>query len=214
MGQRAETSRIRGNSASPAALRDDLAVFRTRLGWFALAGRNGAASRLWIGHASEVEVRRRIEAEGQRDLADRDWNPELRHRLVAYAAGDAVDFDDVVVEPGNWTPFQRRVYEALRQVAYGTTLSYADLAGCAGAPGAARAVGQAMARNRLPIIFPCHRVLASGGNLGGFSAPQGLALKQRLLALEGVAVPAQRPERRTVRVRSDCAVLPRIARRV
>lgn len=184
MGQRAETSRIHRNSASPAALRADLAVFRTRLGWFALAGRNGAASRLWIGHATEVEVRRRLDAEDERELCDRDWNPDLRRRLVAYAAGEEVDFCDVAVEPAEWTLFQRRVYEELRRVAYGTTISYAELAHRAGAPGAARAVGQAMARNRLPIIFPCHRVLASGGGLGGFSAPQGLDLKRRLLVLE------------------------------
>jgi methylated-DNA-[protein]-cysteine S-methyltransferase len=194
MGQRAETSRIHGKSASPAALRADLAVFRTSLGWFALAGQAGAASRLWIGHASEVEVRRRLDAEGLRDLRDRDWNPDLRRQLVAYAAGQNVDFRNVAVEPEDWTPFQRRVYEALRRVAYGTTLSYAELAQLAGSPGAARAVGQAMARNRLPIIFPCHRVLASGGGLGGFSAPQGLDLKQRLLALEQQAAghPPQR----------------------
>lgn len=207
MGQRAETSRIRGNSASPAALRDDLAVFCTRLGWFALAGRNGAASRLWIGHASEVEVRRRIEAEGGRDLRDRDWDPELRRRLAAYAAGEETDFRDVPVQPVDWTPFQRRVYEALRRVAWGATLSYAELAQRAGSPGAARAVGQAMARNRLPIIFPCHRVLASGGGLGGFSAPQGLDLKQRMLHLERGAV------RRHPALQDDVRRLPAPRRR-
>jgi methylated-DNA-[protein]-cysteine S-methyltransferase len=183
MGQRADAPRICGNSAICEPDRTDISVFRTPLGWFGLAGCGGITSRVWFGHATEAEVRRRAFRE-TRDPDEQDWHPELRNRLTAYADGEVVDFRDIAVNLEGWTAFQRRVLAALRCVGYGTTLSYADLASRAGSPGAARAVGQVMARNRLPIIIPCHRVLASGGAIGGFSAPQGIALKERLLELE------------------------------
>jgi len=85
-------------------------------------------------------------------------------------------------------PFHRRVYEALRGVPAGATVTYGELAALAGAPGASRAVGQAMAKNPVPILVPCHRVLAAGGAAGGFSAAGGLELKARLLELEGVTM--------------------------
>lgn len=84
------------------------------------------------------------------------------------------------------TPFMRRVRCALRKVKRGRTCSYAGLAAAAGSPAAARAAGQACASNPLPLFIPCHRVLAAGGKLGGFSG--GLAWKQELLRREGVVL--------------------------
>ena len=83
------------------------------------------------------------------------------------------------------TPFTRRVYEALREVPRGETVSYGTLAALAGSPGAARAVGTAMARNPFPLLVPCHRVLAGGKRLGGFGGPVGLGQKEQLLRMEG-----------------------------
>lgn len=82
-------------------------------------------------------------------------------------------------------PFHRRVYEAARQIEPGTVTTYGALAALAGAPGAARAVGQALARNPFAFIVPCHRVVAANGKMGGFSANGGTATKRRLLAIEG-----------------------------
>jgi methylated-DNA-[protein]-cysteine S-methyltransferase len=79
--------------------------------------------------------------------------------------------------------FTRQVLEACATVPFGQTVSYGDLARAVGSPRAARAVGQALGRNRMPLIVPCHRVLAAGGGLGGFGG--GLEMKQRLLKLEG-----------------------------
>ena len=81
--------------------------------------------------------------------------------------------------------FHRRVYEVARTIKPGTTLSYGEVASRVGEPDAARAVGQALGRNPIPIIVPCHRVLAAHGGTGGFSAPGGTATKLRLLAIEG-----------------------------
>jgi methylated-DNA-[protein]-cysteine S-methyltransferase len=86
------------------------------------------------------------------------------------------------------TDFQRRVSLACRQIAWGNTCTYGELATRIGSPRAARAVGSVMARNRLPIVIPCHRVLGTAGRLGGYSAPGGLDTKRRLLQLEGIRV--------------------------
>lgn len=94
------------------------------------------------------------------------------------------------IPPLDWvrsTEFQRRVWKALQGIPLGETRQYADLARDLGCPGAARAVGQACGANPIPVLVPCHRVLAAGGTLGGFSA--GLEWKRRLLALEGCHPP-------------------------
>ena len=82
------------------------------------------------------------------------------------------------------TPFRDKVLAATRQLGYGATTTYGELARRVGHPGAARAVGTVMSTNRFPILIPCHRVLAAGGQLGGYTAPAGPDLKQRLLEME------------------------------
>lgn len=106
-------------------------------------------------------------------------------QLTAYFAGSHDAFQNIPVDPANWPPFFARVYHRCRQIGPGETLSYGEIARELGSPGAARAVGQAMARNRVPLVIPCHRVLASGGRLGGYSGPGGLDTKRWLLTLEG-----------------------------
>lgn len=89
------------------------------------------------------------------------------------------------------TPFQLRVWRALQDIPYGRTCSYAELAAAVGSPRACRAVGQANGRNPLMIVIPCHRVIAAGGGLGGYSG--GLDIKRFLLRLEaGLPLPADR----------------------
>lgn len=112
--------------------------------------------------------------------------------LVRYAENGKPDPARSVVPllRGRLTDFQWRVLRALQRVPLGKTCSYAALARAAGSPLAARAVGQVMRRNPWPILVPCHRVLAAAG-VGGFSASGGVALKRKLLALEGVVVPQE-----------------------
>jgi methylated-DNA-[protein]-cysteine S-methyltransferase len=107
-------------------------------------------------------------------------------QLQAYMRGEVVDFADVVVDLGRADPLCRQVYVAARSIAWGATLSYGELAARLGMKGAARDVGQALARNTVPIIIPCHRIVGSDGKLGGFSAPGGPDTKRRLLELERV----------------------------
>jgi methylated-DNA-[protein]-cysteine S-methyltransferase len=118
-----------------------------------------------------------------------DFVTLARGCLVRYFAGEQVDFTEVKLDAAAVPTFNARIYEALRRVSFGTTTTYGALAKAVGADvGASRAVGMAMGRNPWPIVVPCHRVLVSGGKIGGFSAPGGAETKQRLLALEGVAV--------------------------
>ena len=107
-------------------------------------------------------------------------------QIRGYLTGEQTDFSAVPVDYGDIDDFRRRIYETARAVAWGQTVTYGILAERAGFPGAAQEVGQAMARNRVPIVIPCHRVLASGHKIGGFSAPGGILTKERLLALERV----------------------------
>ncbi|HOW71849.1 MAG TPA: methylated-DNA--[protein]-cysteine S-methyltransferase [Phycisphaerae bacterium] len=109
--------------------------------------------------------------------------PDLQAELEAYFAGQEVSFDTPVDLTGV-TVFQRRVLQACRRIAYGRVATYGELARCVGRPKAARAVGQAMAANPVPIVIPCHRVVGASGELTGFSAEQGVGLKRWLLELE------------------------------
>jgi methylated-DNA-[protein]-cysteine S-methyltransferase len=104
-----------------------------------------------------------------------------------YFEGHETDFSRLELDLGEQDEFFRRVYDAARRVRWGQTTTYGALARELGSgPEAARDVGQAMAKNPIPLIIPCHRILAAGGKIGGFSAPGGTAAKRRMLELEGV----------------------------
>ena len=108
---------------------------------------------------------------------------------VRYFAGERVDFSAVPVDLGEQDPFFVRVYDRVRKLAWGETTTYGAIAQTLGVgPEFARDVGQAMAKNPVPLIVPCHRVTAAGGRIGGFSAPGGSLSKARMLELEGVTV--------------------------
>ena len=111
-----------------------------------------------------------------------------------YFDGEATDFSGIELDLGEQGAFLEQVYAAARRVGWGQTTTYGALAKALGAgPEAARDVGQAMARNPVPLIIPCHRVLAAGGKIGGFSAPGGAATKIYMLQLEGIHVQRPRP---------------------
>ncbi|WP_405592539.1 methylated-DNA--[protein]-cysteine S-methyltransferase [Streptomyces sp. NBC_01190] len=138
--------------------------------------------------ADEATVERTLEAAGRRlgrgPVADARRLAPVAEQLAAYFAGTLRDFS----LPLDWsliTGFNRRVLRELATgVPYGSVVAYQDLADRVGEPHAARAVGVAMGSNPLPLVVPCHRVIESGGGIGGFGG--GLEIKRSLLALEGV----------------------------
>jgi methylated-DNA-[protein]-cysteine S-methyltransferase len=106
-----------------------------------------------------------------------------------YFEGNETDFTPIELDLDGQDEFFKRVYAAARRIKWGQTTTYGALAkALGGGPETAREVGQAMASNPIPLIIPCHRVLAAGGKVGGFSAPGGAAAKIRMLGLEGVQV--------------------------
>jgi methylated-DNA-[protein]-cysteine S-methyltransferase len=106
-----------------------------------------------------------------------------------YFAGEETDFSQVQLDLAGQDAFFAQIYDSLRRVGWGRTTTYGALAKEVGAGReAARDVGEAMAKNPAPLIIPCHRVLAAGGKIGGFSAPGGSRTKMRMLELEGVRI--------------------------
>jgi len=116
-----------------------------------------------------------------RDQAETPLLRRARRELLAYFDGKRTEFDLPLAPAG--TPYQRRVWEALRRIPYGQTRSYAELARALRS--GPRAVGSANGRNPIPIIIPCHRVIGADGALGGYSGDGGVETKRYLLALEG-----------------------------
>jgi methylated-DNA-[protein]-cysteine S-methyltransferase len=160
-------------------------VFRTRWGWFSLAG-EGAVSRACLPlprrEMAEQELLEALGPAAENARFDRAFLPDLQQQIVAYFEGEPVDFRTVpLITLDHTGTFGHRVLCACRAIPFGRTRTYAGLAGKVGHPGAARAVGTALAGNPIPLIIPCHRVLRSDGGLGGFSAPGGTATKQKLL---------------------------------
>lgn len=113
---------------------------------------------------------------------------DLIRRLLA---GQSVDLAALSIDLSGADDFDRRVYAATSTIPRGEVRTYGEVAAAIGAPGAARAVGAALGRNPIPIIVPCHRVLAAGGKSGGFSAPGGTTTKFRMLAIEGAKRPGE-----------------------
>jgi methylated-DNA-[protein]-cysteine S-methyltransferase len=188
------TRRVRGRKIVDGKV--SMTAFATNLQWMAIAWSEDQLQGIVFGHAS----RRQAEASLMRlnqisrgschvltsDALDEapQWVRNLVGDLVRYSNGEVVDFLNVPIAQEHLTPFGRRVVAACRRIAWGRSSSYGELASKCGASGAARAVGSVMAKNRFPIVVPCHRVLGAGGKLGGYSAPGGLLTKRRLLAME------------------------------
>lgn len=110
---------------------------------------------------------------------------EAAARITALLEGSRDDLLDIALDLPGVADFEQRVYATTRRILPGDTLTYGEVAQRIGEPGAARAVGRALGRNPVAILVPCHRVLASGGSPGGFSAPGGALTKLRMLAIEG-----------------------------
>lgn len=176
-------------------------IFETAGGWCGIAWNEAGVTRFQLPtdsrEATERNVLRRVPS-AKRGMP----TPVIADIIAAvrrYFEGEAIDFSDVPLDLDGQEDFFRRIYAALRRVGWGRTTTYGTLAKELGAgPEAARDVGQAMARNPVPLIIPCHRVLAAGGKVGGFSAPGGATAKVHMLALEGVHLGQPKPAQQSL----------------
>jgi methylated-DNA-[protein]-cysteine S-methyltransferase len=164
-------------------------IFETNWGYFAIAGVDGVLCRTCLPAADRQTTQRELlkafRPTGEDLREDETFLPDLQERIAAYFDGENVDFStDPAVSLDGLTSFDRKVLQTCRRIPSGEITTYGDLAVRVGHPGAARAVGSALARNPIPLIIPCHRVLRTDGSLGGFSAPGGLTTKQKLLRHE------------------------------
>lgn len=168
-------------------------VFETALGFVALAWTGTGLTRLALPEKSrEAAERHASKWRAGPAAADLSGAPGFVADAVAlvrrYAEGETIDFTVLPFDLAGVDPFRRAVYAAALKLAQGEVTTYGELAERAGFPKMARETGQALGRNPLPLVIPCHRILAAGGRIGGFSAPGGSATKERLLAHEGVRV--------------------------
>ena len=169
----------------------EISAVPSELGWFSFAIQQSRVLLVTIGSSSEFASRRRLREKlskfspaAETSQASSRLAARLGKDLQRFSSGEHIDFGEYDLFEADFTDFQQNVRNVVRRIPPGETLSYREVAEKAGSPGAARAVGNVMAKNRTPIVIPCHRVLASGGKWGGFTAPGGLDFKRRLLALE------------------------------
>ncbi|MGD2107942.1 MAG: methylated-DNA--[protein]-cysteine S-methyltransferase [Phycisphaerae bacterium] len=162
------------------------AIIKTDWGPFGFVARKGRLVATFLSRG-ETTIRRTIGERYPEATESRELLPGFQDEVKAYFAGQRRRFS-IGLELSEQTPFRQAVLDACRRIPYGKTATYADLARAAGRPGAARAVGSTMANNPLPLVVPCHRVVRADGSLGGFSSPNGVKEKRRLLALEGVTI--------------------------
>jgi methylated-DNA-[protein]-cysteine S-methyltransferase len=167
------------------------ALFDTAIGACAIAWSEAGVVALQLPEADRARTRARLLRRWP-DASEAAPPPAIRTAIdtvVTLISGDApdrigADLESIMLDLDDMPRFDREVYAVARTIAPGTTLTYGEVAARIGEPHAAREVGQALGRNRIPIIVPCHRVVAAGGGTGGFSARGGVDTKLRLLEIE------------------------------
>jgi methylated-DNA-[protein]-cysteine S-methyltransferase len=167
-------------------------LFETRLGWIGIAWTLSGICHLQLPQRDRCSTETSLLKRGAPAVAA---EPPARVQaaidaLIHYACGEKVDFSSIELDLDGSDEFRRAIYRQARSLSYSETTTYGALAEATGHPGMARETGQAMATNPVPIIIPCHRVLAAGGRMGGFSAPGGQATKRRLLEMERARPPS------------------------
>jgi methylated-DNA-[protein]-cysteine S-methyltransferase len=163
------------------------AIFDTAVGRCGIAWSDDGIIGVQLPERDERATRARLQKRcpGLNEASPPSHIQNVIDGIVRLLRGEKPDLSDVVLDTASISAFQRRVYAVARSIPPGATLSYGEIAARLGDRGAAREVGEAMGQNPFPIIVPCHRVLAAGGKVGGFSASGGVTTKLRLLDIEG-----------------------------
>ncbi|MHC4366494.1 MAG: methylated-DNA--[protein]-cysteine S-methyltransferase [Planctomycetota bacterium] len=161
------------------------AIFKTKWGYFGLAGAESTLCRTCLPGSGRERVAAHLLRGEATARSDNSFFKRLQEQITAYYEGQYVDFDpEIAVSLNGFRTFGVSVLTKCRQLQFGQTITYAGLAERSGSPAASRAVGSTLAKNPMPLIIPCHRVLRTDGGLGGFSAPGGTPVKKKMLELE------------------------------
>ena len=166
------------------------ALFDTAIGRCGIAWNDRGVVGVQLPEPSEADTRERLarRSGGASEATPPAAVQRVVDGIVALLRGEMADLSTVTLDMDGVPSFDRRVYDVARTVPPGETITYGEIATRLGAPQEARAVGRALARNPFAIVVPCHRVLAAGGTLGGFSANGGVRTKRGLLSIEGAPV--------------------------
>lgn len=171
-------------------------ILETAAGWCGIAWNEAGIVRFTLPTSSEASAER-LMLRRMPEITRAEPPAEIEKTVAdvqRYFAGEEIDFSDARLDLGQQDAFSAKVYDLVRQLGWGEATTYGAVAKQLGAgPEAARDVGQAMANNPIPLIVPCHRVLAAGRKIGGFSAPGGSETKRRMLEMEGVEVTPPKP---------------------
>jgi len=160
-------------------------IFKTPWGWFGLAANEKGLLRSCLPHQNRKIVKSWLLKGLDTPTYDKSLFAGLQKQIIAYFKGRTVNFrKDLPLALDYLSPFTKQVLTACGTIPLGQTTTYSALAKIIGKPRASRAVGSALAKNPIPLIIPCHRVIRSDGSLSGFSAPQGPPLKAKLIAIE------------------------------
>ncbi|MBF6356406.1 methylated-DNA--[protein]-cysteine S-methyltransferase [Nocardia higoensis] len=176
--------RALSGAASPDPTRADIALFDTAIGICAISWRADAVVGFRLPEADPDAARERLRRAGATQSEPTENIRAAIEGVRAHLTGELDDLRWIRLDLTGLPGFHRTVYEITRAIDPGHTLSYGQVAERAGLPGAAQAVGQALGRNPIALIVPCHRVLAADHALHGFSAPGGIGTKARLLEIE------------------------------
>ncbi len=167
-------------------------TFSTSLGICAIAWNRAGIVSFCLPEASENYMQMRLKKITGSNSASKSlplWVKKLIRKVKAHINSNLQDFLDIPLNLKGCTDFQLSVYYIAQKIPAGKVITYGELAEAIGRPKAARAVGNALGKNPIPLIIPCHRIIASSGKLGGFSTYGGLRMKKALLASEGVYLP-------------------------
>jgi methylated-DNA-[protein]-cysteine S-methyltransferase len=166
---------------------DGYALFDTAIGRCALVWRGGSIVGAALPEASDERARARLARRfpNAEEAEPPPFAADAVARIVALLDGAKTDLSDIPLDFSGASEFERSVWDAARRIPCGEVRNYGEIAREIDAPHGAQAVGVALGRNPVPIIVPCHRVLAADGKSGGFSAPGGVATKFRILEIEG-----------------------------
>jgi len=165
-------------------------ILETKWGYFGLAGTESTLYRTCLPGPKRRKTETHLLRDQRGPQFDKNFFKSLQEQIAAYYEGACVNFDpEIPVSLDGFRAFGASVLKKCRQLQFGQTISYGGLAKKSGRPTASRAVGSTLAKNPLPLIIPCHRVLRTDGGLGGFSAPGGIAVKKRMLEFELQGLP-------------------------
>jgi len=164
-------------------------VFKTKWGYFGLAGTEYGLCRAQLSGPSPEKIKALLIKNLPPAQFDKTFFKIFQEQIAAYFEGACVNFSrDIPLALDGFSSFGISVLTACRVIEFGQTISYGQLAKKSGRPNASRAVGSVLAKNPLPLLIPCHRVVRSDGKLGGFSAPGGVTLKMKMLEFEHKAL--------------------------